>query len=163
MCFAVSPIAVSDKGSRTVMVIHTVPFILLELATWSHSLTDLWYESTSGYLQRLEMPSIFSVKVRWAYVAFLCITTVAKVCIQVVGLANMPWVPPAWLTGGKGGVGVAWFVDKAYIVLSIIVPWVKLAYMMVARAHKLEVVQVQITTSMASVDEDADMDGSKDS
>ena len=145
------------------MAIHTVPFILLELANWSHALTDLWYESTSGYLRRLEMPSIFNAKVGWAYVAFLSITTVAKVCIQIVGLANMPWVPPAWLTGGKVGVGVAWFVDKAYIVLSILVPLAKLTYMIFARPHKLEVVQVQITTSMASVDEDADMDGVKDS
>ena len=48
------------------------------------------------------------------------------------------------------------------MLLSIVVPWAKLIFMMVARAHKIEVVQVQITTAMGAVDEDADLDGSKD-
>jgi hypothetical protein len=76
LCFAVSPIAVSDKGSSTVMAIHTVPFILLELANWSHALTDLWYESASGYLKHLEMPCVLNAKVGMAYVITLSITTI---------------------------------------------------------------------------------------
>jgi hypothetical protein len=76
LCFAVSPIAVSDQGSSTVMAIHTVPFIFLELANWSHALTDLWYESASGYLKHLEMPCIFNAKVGLAYVVALSVTTI---------------------------------------------------------------------------------------
>lgn len=35
------------------------------------------------------------------------VTSAVKVCFQIVGLANMPWIPPKWMTGG-----FAWFLDK---------------------------------------------------
>lgn len=53
----------------------------------------------------------FSLTFRWTDVLLLLVFSV-KVCIQIVGLANMPWIPPAWLTGGESGYGVAWVADK---------------------------------------------------
>lgn len=77
LCFAVSPIPVSHQGSTRVMTIHTVPFILVELANWTHALSETLYEHQSGYKTRLEFP-IGNKYITWAYVVALSITTVGK-------------------------------------------------------------------------------------
>jgi hypothetical protein len=54
-------------------------------------------------------------------------------------------------------------MSAGYILLSLVVPLAKLGYMICARAHKLEVVQVHITTSMGALKEDAKLDGADES
>lgn len=54
-------------------------------------------------------------------------------------------------------------MGAGYMLLAIGVPLAKLGYIICARAHKLEVVQVHITTSMGAVEEDAKLDGLEES
>lgn len=78
------------------------------------------------------------------YIAFA-----VKVCLQMIGLYNMPWIPPSWYRNGFAPV-----VDKIHLLLALVLPYAKLIFLVFKRPDKLEVVEVKISRTKAAIEED---------
>eukprot|EP01050_Picozoa_sp_SAG11_P006712 SAG11_NODE_532_length_8707_cov_11.936578_7_plen_150_part_00 len=93
ICFAVSPIKVSDdtsdgyERSRSVMAIHTIPFIMVETALWSFAVSELWFETKARYFEKLELPVwLGTPQGATAYIICLTLCVVAKISLQIAGI-----------------------------------------------------------------------------
>lgn len=127
MVFAVSP----ERWDHT-LVIHTLPFLYLQLVLVSLSVSTTIEGLKSGYFRRLELPPWFD-----SLQTGHCILLLSVVVVKV------PWAIITMARGKPtGSIALARFFDFLFLFCAVVYPLIKTAYLVKFKSDKLEVVRL---------------------
>jgi hypothetical protein len=132
--------AVAPEGRDHTLMIHTVPFFLLQIGLVSLALSNTVHGIRGGYWRRLELPSWFH---RGAIV--YCVVFAVVVAVKIPMTANSLLGSP-WWDQRESFELMAISFDRAFLVLGGLVPMWKSAYLLRTRSHLLENVRVSAGT-----------------
>jgi hypothetical protein len=138
--------AVTPEGWDHTMMIHTVPFFLLQIALVSLAVSNTVHGMRGGYWRRLELPSWFHRGAVVYCVAF-AVVVAFKIPVTTNSMLGSPW----WEQTEMYKVMAVSF-DRAFLLLGGVVPMWKSAYLLLARRDRLENVRVSASTWRATAD-----------
>ncbi|WP_057830744.1 hypothetical protein [Colwellia sp. TT2012] len=143
--FAVNPGDPND-GTYT-LVIHTMPFFLLQLGMVSLAMSNTLHGIRSGYWQRLGLPSWFT-KGAIVYCIIFAMVVAFKIPVATNAMV-LAFMSPQELNGLGNSIwweqtpllkSIAMFADKMFLVCAAIIPMLKATYLIRCHSDKIDVV-----------------------
>lgn len=140
-CFAVNP------DDRTTLIIHTSPWLLLQLGLVSLAVTNVTFARMSGYWEELKLPDSFYHS-GIAYLVALFITTIFKISVTIEAFANRPGEGRSF---ARDHPDVAQVFDQLHFILIAIIPPAKAFYLLKTRPNLVD----KITISWKGIETDS--------
>ena len=132
--------AVNPMGWDHTLFIHTAPFLLLQVGLVSLAMSNTLHGINSGYWHWLGLSAWFD-RAAIVHCILLGIVVCFKIPAAIHAMAGSPW----WIQTDTFE-SVARFFDLMFLFLAAIVPMAKAAYLVYAKADKLEVVHLTANT-----------------
>jgi len=128
--------AVPPEGWDHTLYIHTAPFFVLQLGMVSLALSNTLHGLKGGYWHRLGLPAWFN-RGAVVYCVLFVLVVGFKIPAATNAMAGSPWweQTPAFKLVAQG-------VDRLFMLLAAVMPMMKSAYLLYAKADKLEVVRI---------------------
>ncbi len=133
--------AVQPEAWDHTLIIHTLPFVMLQIGLVSLAISNTVHGIKSGYWSSLALPSWFIPGAK-LYVVFFAIVVCFKIPQAINALAGYPW----WeLTPTIARL--AHIVDILFLISAAIIPMWKAAYFVWGRRDRLKVVRLSARTA----------------
>ena len=134
--FAVQP----EEWNHT-LLIHTAPFVMLQIGLVSLAISNTVHGIKSGYWSSLALPSWFIPGAK-LYVVGFAIVVCFKIPLAINALAGSPW----W-EQSPAIARLAHVVDILFLISAAIIPLWKAAYFVWGRRDRLKVVRLSARTA----------------
>jgi hypothetical protein len=119
--------AVSPDGWNHTLFIHTLPFFILQVGLVSQAASNTLHGTKSGYWRRLGLPAWFN-KAAIVYCILFSIIVFFKILSATNAMAGSPWWHQTDMLKR-----VAQGFDRMFFFLAVVVPMVKMAYLVYYR------------------------------
>ncbi len=132
--------AVQPEAWNHTLLIHTLPFFMLQIGLVSLAVSNTVHGIKSGYWASLALPAWFVPGAK-LYIVSLVVIVAVKIPLAVNAMANSPW----WDNASVGEL--AHIVDVLFLIAAAIIPMWKAAYFIWGRRDRLKVVRLSPRTT----------------
>jgi len=143
--FAVQPELEDEDPEHITLILHTLPFSVLQVGVTVLAMTIALQDYAMDYWSLLGFNGKVGKILQIAYIVALAVVITFKIIVAWNAMLNQPWFDQTWIVSS----GLAEAFDQAFLFLAAALPPIYDAFLIAFRYEQLPKISIALTTSFS--------------